>query len=73
MSVISICRSGSPELYKGKSLDNIAFVNRKNRSEKYELTNRKKEFGLRKTGSRILVHRGETMKMDLNKSVFILA
>lgn len=58
MSVISVCRSHSPELCKGKSLDNIAFVSRKNRSEKYELTNRKKEPGLRETGSSIPVHRG---------------
>lgn len=61
-SLSLVSRSGSPELYKGKSLDNIAFVSRKSRSEKYELTNRKKkkkkEFGQRNPGSGIPVHRG---------------
>lgn len=59
MSVTSVCTSGSPEMYTGKSLDSITFVSRKSGSEKYELTNRKKKkIGVRKTGSGILVHRG---------------
>lgn len=58
-SIITIiCSSGRPELPKGKSLDSIAFVSRKKSARKLWTDKQRKEFGLRKTGSGTLVHRG---------------
>lgn len=58
MPITSVCRSGSPKLYKGNSLDSIALVSRKSRPEIYELTEKRIWSKENWQWYSLLVHRG---------------